>query len=485
MEIERNSISLAEKLTKYTPEGIKKTLLEGIYSYKCGVNKESRTIIIHISSEKLLQKSMLYEIENEIKEAYELSACFIMPHYRSELFSESYYSELITELKRNTALANGFFDDGKMELDGETLTFKLNGLGKIPHDAECASLIESIIDSEFGLDLTVEIENAVPFDMNAYVAESQRSIPMPVIPPKPEDTREVIVSLVEDSAEQEKADTEAVSTEEKTEEGIVTSFHSGFIDFDLSEKTVIYGKARKKENEIITITKAFNVDDKKIVSICGKIFFCDSRETRSGDKTIATVQITDEKASISVKFFCPTEVWKDAKGALKPGGVIQVVGHVTFDEYEKDTVMKPITVYKISAKKRMDDAEEKRVELHIHSQLSAMDAVIPPADIVSTAHAWGHRAVAITDHGNVQGFPDAMLAADKLGMKVIYGLEAYFVDDTARAVYGESNASFEKDTFIIFDIETTGLSALTCGITEIGAVRYRAGKVEERFNTFV
>ena len=481
MEIEKNSISLAEKLSKYQPEGIKKALLEGIYSYKCGVNKEKRTIVIHISSDKLFQKSLLYEIENEIKAAYDLTACFLLPHYESKLFSEGYYSELITELKRNTAFANGFFDGGKMVLEGNTLTFMLDGgLGKLPQDAECARIISDIIKSEFDLALDVSINDASPFDMDAYIAQSQRSMPMPTAPEKKEEvTREAVYSLMEASPVEESEE-----SEEKSEGG-VQSFRSGFMEFDLTEKSVIYGKDRKKETPLCAIKNVFGAEQKKLIAVCGKVFFADSRETRSGDKTIATVQITDEESSVSIKFFCSTEAWSEAKGSLKPGNVLQVIGQADFDKFDNEIVLKPVTVYKISSKKRKDDAPEKRVELHIHSQLSAMDAVIAPADIVSTAHAWGHRAVAITDHGNVQGFPDAMLAAEKLGMKVIYGLEAYFVDDTARAVYGESNASFEKDTFIIFDIETTGLSALTCGITEIGAVKYQSGKILDRFNTFV
>ncbi len=478
MEFEKNSISLAEKLTKYQPEGIKRALLEATYQYKCAVNKENRSFIIHIASDKLLQKALLYEIESELVSAYALSACFILPHYPEKLFSESYYSELITELKRNTAFANGFFDNGKMELEGNKLVFKLDGgLGKLPHDAECSRILADIIKSEFDLALEVVIDDSIPFDMSSYIKESERSMPMPKIVEKvQEEAKEQIHSLME---EENEVDEKSENSEKED------SFRSGFIEFDLSKRELVYGKERKKEANFVAIKNVFGLEPKKLIAVCGKVFFTDSRETRAGDKTIATVQITDESSSISVKFFCPVENWNDAKGAFKTGTAIEVIGQVDFDKYENETVIKPVSVYKISEKKRTDDAEEKRVELHIHSTLSAMDAVASPTQIVETAHAWGHKAVAITDHGNVQGFPDAMIAAEKLGMKVLYGIEAYFVDDTARAVYGDSNASFEDDTFIIFDIETTGLSPLTCGITEIGAVKYRGGKIEDRFSTFV
>ena len=133
---------------------------------------------------------------------------------------------------------------------------------------------------------------------------------------------------------------------------------------------------------------------------------------------------------------------------------------------------------------RVDNAPVKRVELHLHTTMSNMDALIPPDQAVKMAKAWGHPAVAITDHGNVQGYQDAMLASEKIGQKVIYGMEAYFVNDTASALYGTYEGGFE-DEFIVFDIETTGLSNATCGITEIGAVKVKNGEVLERYNTFV
>ena len=113
-----------------------------------------------------------------------------------------------------------------------------------------------------------------------------------------------------------------------------------------------------------------------------------------------------------------------------------------------------------------------------------MDATMAPSLAVATAHRWGHAAVAITDHGNVQGFPDAMKMSEKLGMKVIYGMEGYLVDDAAKAIFGEDDTGFD-DEFVVFDIETTGLSAMTCKITEIGAVLVQKGEVLKVFSTFV
>ena len=146
--------------------------------------------------------------------------------------------------------------------------------------------------------------------------------------------------------------------------------------------------------------------------------------------------------------------------------------------------MTPNDIMKIGYFERMDNAETKRVELHCHTNMSALDAAIPPDILVKTALRFGMPAVAVTDHGNVQSFPEMMLAAEKTDLKVIYGMEAYFVDDTAKALFGAGNGRFEDES-IVFDIETTGLSNLKDKITEIGAVRIKNGEVLDRFNTFV
>ena len=139
---------------------------------------------------------------------------------------------------------------------------------------------------------------------------------------------------------------------------------------------------------------------------------------------------------------------------------------------------------KIKRCKRRDNAPQKRVELHLHTMMSHMDALIPPDVAVKQAKAWGHPAVAITDHGTVQGYQEAMLASEKIGQKVIYGLEAYFVNDTSGAIYGTYDEDFDAET-IVFDIETTGLSVQNCKITEIGAVKIKNGEIIDTFNTFV
>ena len=463
--------SLAEMLSKYAPSGLKRDFLETCYHYRCRVNRDKRTMMINFWSENIMTRNTLYELEHDVAEAYDLTACFFMPSYPEKLFTPSYYEDLIRELSRNTTLANGFFDGGRMEIEDNHVKIILsNGLGKLPSESECKKILSDIVLEEFGKAVTFEIIDEKPFNMDEYVALSNATMTLNI---KKEEPRDNSTTLFENEKEEELPKVEGKSF-----------FQSGFVTFDTTEPELFYGAKPKNMPEPISIKKFYTLKEKELCCVCGRVFFSEDRVTRAGDKTIASVQITDDTRSVTIKIVCANDKYKDAKDGFKKGNALMVVGESSYDTFEKETVLKPRAIFKIKELHRTDDAEEKRVELHLHTNLSSMDAVIPPDVAVKTAHAWGHRAVAITDHGNVQGFPDAMLAADKLGMKVIYGLEAYYVDDTARAVWGDDNASFEKDDFVVFDIETTGLSPLTCAITEIGAVRWRNGEVVDRFSTF-
>ncbi|MFR8996327.1 MAG: exonuclease domain-containing protein, partial [Negativibacillus sp.] len=154
-------------------------------------------------------------------------------------------------------------------------------------------------------------------------------------------------------------------------------------------------------------------------------------------------------------------------------------------KYEHDVTIRPVAITLTKKKRKTDDAPVKRVELHLHSNMSTMDGMNGSAELAKLAHAWGHRAMAITDHGVVQGFPDAMYASEKWDdFRMIYGLEAYFVNDMVGAVKGGARQEFDGE-FVVFDLETTGLSAGSDRITEIGAVKVKNGEVVDVLNTFV
>ena len=225
------------------------------------------------------------------------------------------------------------------------------------------------------------------------------------------------------------------------------------------------------------------------VTLWGEVFKTDEKTSRDGNTFIFTAYFSDRTSSEILKVITPTENSDIIKNNIKPGKAIIVSGKFEFDTFAKCLNIRPWSIASVKTKKRQDKAEEKRVELHLHTTMSDMDAVTPPADLVNQAFAWGHKAIAITDHGNVQAYPEAMNTVEKIRknggeFKIIYGMEAYFVNDSGALVSGCNECSVNDDV-IVFDIETTGLSRELDRITEIGAVKLRNMEVVDRFQTFV
>ncbi len=243
------------------------------------------------------------------------------------------------------------------------------------------------------------------------------------------------------------------------------------------------------EDEYISIAEA--VEELGAVTIRGLVTDVEVRETKKG-KLIVSVSMTDFTDTISVKLFPKKEQLKRFSDGVKSGAYILVTGNAEFDDFDKEITISRVKGIKKTDKfthERKDRAEIKRVELHAHTKMSDMDGLIDPADLIGTAAAWGHKAVAITDHGVVQGFTPAFHALPKIkskypDFKIIYGVEGYLVDDAAKACYNVKEYSFD-DTFVVFDIETTGLSFKDNNIIEIGAVKVKGGEVIDRFSTFV
>ena len=154
-----------------------------------------------------------------------------------------------------------------------------------------------------------------------------------------------------------------------------------------------------------------------------------------------------------------------------------------YDKFSKELTVLASDIINIPKEEKCDNAKEKRVELHLHTQMSALDAVISAKDIIQRAAKWGHKAIAITDHGVVQAYPDAYYAGKKNNIKILYGVEAYLLDDNVPVAYNVKGQSLDGD-FVVFDIETTGLNAYTEKITEIGAVKIRNGKVIDEYSSF-
>ena len=257
----------------------------------------------------------------------------------------------------------------------------------------------------------------------------------------------------------------------------------GFTVKKSNNPEVLYG--RDFEDDFLEIEK---VDGEMgEVTLRGKILTCESRELRSG-KFILTFDVSDFTDTISVKMFVRPELFEEVKGVINVGSFIRIKGVTTIDKFDGELTLGSIVGIKKCddfTSKRMDGSLEKRVELHCHTKMSDMDGVSEVKDIIKRAKKWGMPAIAVTDHGCVQSFPDANHALDKGDtFKVIYGVEGYLVDDTKQLVENSRNQSF-ADTYVVFDIETTGFSPEKNRIIEIGAVKVTDGKIKDKFSTFV
>lgn len=228
------------------------------------------------------------------------------------------------------------------------------------------------------------------------------------------------------------------------------------------------------------------IEEERRIAIEGLVFDKEIRELRSKRK-ILILKITDYTSSFSVKKFSNNEKDEQIFEAIQKGSWLKVRGSVQEDTFMRDLVMNAQDIVEVKHESRKDYAPEgeKRVELHLHSNMSTMDATNSVSDLVAQAGKWGHKAIAITDHAGAQAFPEAHSAGKKAGVKILYGVEANIVDDGVPIAYNEAHVELTDATYVVFDVETTGLSAVYNRIIELSAVKMHKGNVIDKFEQFI
>lgn len=522
------TVSFLEKFSKYKPTGEAHAILSSVKNYTVRVNRERMMIEADIFLDDPVRKEKLYAMEEEIAKAYGIRSVRLFPKYPPACFTVDYMHQVIHEAYRVGVVTRGFFENYSISEENGTLVvgigFSEEGAGFLCK-AGTDQVLSNIIHAEFGLVKEVKIRGIATAEERFLSFREEQARMLEHF------SNENTVRLRQ---EQEEAAAKAKAEEEEKPDFVTSLYRTdgeapapvaeigesgrvsvGYMTFETeADGEMLYGEPFSPDaflplEEIRRETKG--------IYVIGHIDSFEERPNRSGDKTTLIIGITDHRSSVNVKITLDTEEAAPIVKRIKKAGrtikrgiqdvvtlysmSVMVRGAVKRDKIktlvregdkvvgtntaEGDLYVAAAAIAPVRRIEREDNEPVKRVELHMHTNMSAMDALTFPEIAVETAKRWGWDAIAITDHGNVQAFPILMDSSEKLGMKVIYGMEAYFVDDTERAIFGDRDYSFDRDEFIVFDLETTGLSPLSCKITEIGAVRVCGGKVKEVFNTFV
>lgn len=437
------------------------------------LNREDRSMRIAARFPAFVEYREIKEAAQALEgPAFGLNRVLLEPHFPAEAFSEACVPSLVAALKEKDATINGTFNQAEaVYKEGKLCVHLAHGGYDLLAARHTDEKLQRLIQDWF--DVTCSVEFAGRLTVKAGEAGLLEKA-------KTEQIRRQREADVRELEEYEEALKEQASRRQisvRDEEHLLPSI------IPETAKPVVGSVPRGK---IVPLREA-SLDMGNLV-VWGEIFSLESKETRDKSRKIYSIDITDYTGSITLKVIQDAQDCQ-ALDTLKAGMSLLVRGALEYDKYDRENVLRPRAIATVDQVKVVDDALEKRVELHLHTSMSDMDGMTAPADLIKQAHKWGQKAVAITDHGVAQAFPEAMNTAEAIrkedpDFKVLYGTEAYFVNDLVPAVSGESGQSLEGD-FICFDLETTGLSAQNDRITEIGAVRLHNGEITERFDIFV
>lgn len=443
------------------------------------INKQARLITLAVKFNGLVERNTLFDTEKLITKILAYHTV-IKPHFPTELFSADYFPQLYAAVRRDIPSINGTLNNAEVRFENNTLTINLLNGGKTLLDSKgFDKALIKLVSEEFNLYISVNYTGTFEVEENseeykAAIQDAQEKINRENL----QKAAEFYQKEVETAEKREEKHAENTAVEIEVREG-------KFATPQIIQSSIrpLYGRSIR--GKMIPIS-SISGDSGRIV-VWGDVFDIEKKVTKSGDKNIFTIDITDYTGSTTAKVF--NSIKESAViDNIKKGDTIVVQGDVEYDKYAGELVVNARSIGTAQKVKVVDNAEKKRVELHMHTNMSQMDAVTSAGDLVNRAYQWGHKAVAITDHGVAQAFPDAMKAADKINkdeekIKIIYGVEAYFMDDLVESVKGDADTGFDG-TFICFDIETTGLSAARDKITEIGAVKVENGVITDTFSTF-
>lgn len=463
---------------------------------KVVMNKKQNMLSFHICARRLIHQKQIHEMERAIKEnlfyqskakvrlieQYELS-----DQYDIERLTVAYKDSLLYEIREKSLVLYNLLSKAEWNVNEEILTLFLEDSFLARNKSgEIKQFLEEIYHDRFHMTLKVGFDYTEA-QKQAFYEANRHKLDLEI--------HQIIDHLSEEKEEQkaegkekEQEEKEKTQREKKSFDKHQSSSAKTFEKKSYGAKRnddpdVFYG--RNCEGELIPIEEI--TEEIGEVVIHGKLLKLDTREIRS-EKTIIMFSITDFTDTIMVKIFVRNDQLPEVLGELKPGNFYRIKGMAVFDKFDKDVGIASVMGMKRIpdfTKKRMDTSLEKRVELHLHTVMSDMDSVVDIKKVINRAKEWGMPAIAITDHGCLQAFPIANHCISKdEPFKVIYGVEGYFVDDLKEVVTDSKNQNI-LDSYVVFDLETTGFSPTQNKIIEIGAVKVCGGRIVDKFSEFV
>ena len=436
--------------------------------------KDMKKLFVYASFEQIQSNEYVTDFEKNLEKALNLESFLLLCRYMPNLFSEKAVPELINRLKRKIHLINGNFQGAMYNLKDNTLTIAMKGSGRtLLVNAGFERELSKMIKEYFQRDITVILQSMYEEKREDSAEVYQRNI------------QYVLENMPSDYDVPPENTTASYNRDISSEEIVTVNYK----DLPILAEGAEIIKGRKIDSPVVNIGDLTGKINN--VTIWGDVFDYQEKEikTKKGEqKRIVSLSLTDYTNSITIKSFENVTDENYLKRFAK-GGTLLVRGKAEYDTYENELIFKANDIMSVQRVEKTDNAETKRVELHLHSNISMMDAITPVSKLIKRAFAWGHKAIAITDHGVVQAFPEAcstVAGIRKNGgdFKMIYGCEAYSVNDCADAVRLCWDKGL-KEHLILFDIETTGFNANAERIIEIGAVKLNNLEIEDTFQTFV
>ena len=426
------------------------------------LDRETRTIRLDAQAEQYLAEKQLQALCRDIEKEYGLRELKLSVRYPASELPNMDFRDLAQVFIRAFSPSAAILAGAGYEVTDEAVVIRLkaNGKDSILQNAKKA---EQFLRDRFGVSKKIEVEAHSNLEGRALFEETAR-IRAEALKNAPA----ITASVPQGGA---KASGGAASTP--------------------AEPTGALFYGRPFSGRPVRMEE-LNLDMFRVI-VEGKVFAVQHRELKKRGAWVICFDMTDYTSSVRVNQFMEAAKAKPIIDNVQPGMWLRVQGKMSFDRYDNEMVLQPNAMEKIEAPKRRDTYPEKRVELHLHTTMSSMDALTDTGAAVKRAASWGHRAIAITDHGGAQSFPDAMKAASKAkvagtdqNIKILYGCEGYYVNDVDDriAVHGEEDFSFDGE-YVAFDLETTGLSSLHDTIIEIGAAIMKGNEVLSTFQTFV